>query len=71
MLEEIMAENFLNLKETDSQVQETRRIPNKTTPNQPTQGIKGARKKSHIQRNPTKPSDHFSGRNFTGQKEVA
>ena len=40
-----MAENFLNLKETDSQVQEARRIPNKTTPNQPTQGIKGARKK--------------------------
>ena len=71
VLEEIMVENFLNLKETDTQVREARRIPNKMTPNQPTQGIKGAREKSHLQRNPTRPSDHFSGRNFTGQKEVA
>ena len=35
--EEIMAENFLNLKkETDIQIQEAQRVPNKMNPNRPT-----------------------------------
>ena len=37
IFEEIMAENFPNLKkETDTQVQETQRVPNKMNPNTPT-----------------------------------
>ena len=36
-VEEIMAENFPNLKkETDMQVQEAQRVPNKINPNRPT-----------------------------------
>ena len=31
-----MAENFPNLKETDIQIQEAQRIPNKTNPNRHT-----------------------------------
>ena len=35
-----MAENFPNLKkETDIQVQEAQRVPNKMNPNRPTQDI--------------------------------
>ena len=37
VFEEIMAENFPNLKkETDTQVQEAQRVPNKINPNRPT-----------------------------------
>ena len=37
VFEEIMAENFPNLKkETDMQVQEAQRVPNKINPNRPT-----------------------------------
>ena len=33
ILEEIMAENFANLKDTDIKIQETQRAPNKLNPN--------------------------------------
>ena len=37
VFKEIMAENFTNLKkETDTQVQEAQRVPNKMNPNRPT-----------------------------------
>ena len=37
VFEEIMAENFPNLKkETDTQVQEAQRVPNNINPNRPT-----------------------------------
>ena len=37
MFEEIIAENFFNPgKETDMQVQEAQRVPNKINPNRPT-----------------------------------
>lgn len=36
VFEEIMVENFPNLKETDIQVQEAQRVPNKMNPNRPT-----------------------------------
>ena len=69
MFEEIMAENFPNLKkETDIRVQKAQRVPNKTNPNNPMPRhiiikmakvkettIKAAREKpSHIQRYPLK-----------------
>ena len=39
LFEEIMAENFSNLKkETDIQIQEAQRVPNKRTPKRPTPG---------------------------------
>ena len=36
VFEEIMAENFPNLKETDIRIQEAERAPNKLNPNRPT-----------------------------------
>ena len=36
IFEEIMAENFPNLKETDIKIQEAQRAPNKLNPNRPT-----------------------------------
>ena len=36
IFEEIMAESFLNLKETDTKIQEAQRAPNKLNPNWPT-----------------------------------
>uniref|UniRef100_A0A8D1G682 L1 transposable element RRM domain-containing protein n=1 Tax=Sus scrofa TaxID=9823 RepID=A0A8D1G682_PIG len=36
IFEEIMAENFPNLKDTDIKIQETQRAPNKLNPNRPT-----------------------------------
>ena len=36
ILEEIMSENFPNLKETDIKIQEAHRAPNKLNPNRPT-----------------------------------
>ena len=36
IFEEIMAENFLNLKEIDIKIQEAQRAPNKMNPNRPT-----------------------------------
>ena len=35
MFEEIIAENFPNLKETDIKIQEAKRDPNKLNPNRP------------------------------------
>ena len=35
LFEEIMAEDFPNLKETDIKIQETQRAPNKLNPNRP------------------------------------
>ena len=37
IFEEIMAENFPNLKPTDTKVQEPQKTPNKLSPNRPTQ----------------------------------
>ena len=68
VFEEIMAENFPNLKkETDIQVQEAQRIPNKVNPNRPTPRhiimkmakvkeriLKAAREKQRRQENPHK-----------------
>ena len=66
-VEEIMAENFPNLKkETDMQVQEAQRVPNKINPNRPTpryiiiimavikENSKGSKRKSYIQGNLSK-----------------
>ena len=36
IFEEIMSENFPNLKETDIKIQEAQRAPNKLNPNRPT-----------------------------------
>ena len=36
IFEEIMAENFLNLKDTDIKIQEAQKVPNKWNPNRPT-----------------------------------
>ena len=36
IFEEIMAENFPNLKHTDIKIQEAQRAPNKLNPNRPT-----------------------------------
>ena len=36
IFEEIIAENFPNLKDTDNKIQETQRAPNKWNPNRPT-----------------------------------
>ena len=36
IFEEIMAENFPNLKETDTKIQEAQRAPNRLNPNRPT-----------------------------------
>ena len=36
IFEEIMAENFSNLKHTDIKIQEAQRVPNKLNPNRPT-----------------------------------
>ena len=36
IFEEIMSENFPNLKETDIKIQEAQRAPNKSDPNRPT-----------------------------------
>ena len=36
IFEEIMAENFPNLKDTDIKIQEAQRAPNKLNPNRPT-----------------------------------
>ena len=36
IFEEIMAENFPNLMETDIKIQEAQRVPNKLNPNRPT-----------------------------------
>ena len=36
IFEEIMSENFPNLKETDTKIQEAQRAPNKLNPNRPT-----------------------------------
>ena len=36
IFEEMMAENFLNLKDTDIKIQEAQRAPNKVNPNKPT-----------------------------------
>ena len=36
IFEEIMAENFPNLKDTDIKIQEAQRAPNKLSPNRPT-----------------------------------
>ena len=36
IFEEIMAENFPNLKDTDIKIQEAQRAPNKLNPNMPT-----------------------------------
>ena len=38
MFEEIMAENFPNLKETDIKIQEAQRAPNKLNPSRPIPG---------------------------------
>ena len=38
MFEEMMSENFPNLKETDMKIQEVQRAPNKLNPNRPTPG---------------------------------
>ena len=38
IFEEIMAENFLNLKKTDIKIQEAQKAPNKLNPNRPTLG---------------------------------
>ena len=38
IFEEIMAENFPNLKETDIKIQEAQKAPNKLNPNRPTLG---------------------------------
>ena len=38
IFEEIMAENFPNLKDTDIKIQEAQEAPNKLNPNRPTPG---------------------------------
>ena len=86
VFEEIMGENFTNLKEeTDIQVQEKQRVPNKMDSNRSTPRhiiikmakvkeriLKAAREKqSQVQGNLHKAISWFLSRNFAGQKGVA
>ena len=82
VFEEIMAENFPNLKkETNIQVQEAQRVPNKMNPNRPTPRhiiIKMAKvrilkaasvKQGHIQGNPRiRPSADFSAETLQARR---
>ena len=45
-----MAENFINLKETDIKMQEAQRAPNKLNPKRPTAGcgFKGSMRKNKV-----------------------
>ena len=64
IFDEIMAENFLNLKmETDIQVQETQRVPNKVNPNRPTPThiIKMAKGKENFKGSKRKTKSHTRG----------
>ena len=86
--EEIIAENFPNLgKETDIQIQEAQRVPNKMTPKRPTprhiiikvskvkdkEKILKQQEKNNlfIKGNPDKTMIRFFSRNFAGQRRVA
>ena len=87
IFEEIMAENFPNLKDTDIKIQEAQRAPNKLNPNRPTPRhiiIKMAKVKDKeriLKAAREKQSVNYKGtptrlsadfpRNTTGQKGVA
>ena len=84
IFEEIMAENFPNLKDTEFKIQEAQRAPNKLNPNRPTPRhiikmakvkdteriIKAAREKVN-KGNPIRPSANFSTETLQGQNRVA
>ena len=84
----IMMENFPNLvKETDIQVQEAQRIPNKMNPRRPTLGhmivkmpkvkakgeFKSSKRKavSYLQRSSHKTTSWFLNSNFAGLERLA
>ena len=83
VFEEIMAENFPNLKKkTDIQVQEAQRVPNKMQLNRPTPRhiiikmgkvkeriLKAARERFSCKGTPVKTISLFLCRNFAGQRE--
>lgn len=82
-----MTVNFLNLrKETDIQVQETQKVPNKMNPRRTTsrhfiitvikikgkeKNLKTAREKQRISKGNSIRLIRYFSRNFTGQKGVA
>ena len=75
IFEEIMAENFPNLKDTDIKIQEAQKVPNKMNPNRPTSRyikiLKAAREKQRVsyKGTPIRLSADFSTETLQARRE--